>query len=101
MHIVLVHVHVKPETAAAFEDASAKNAAASRQEPGVVRFDVLRLKDDPSRYLLVEVYRGPEAAVAHKATQHYLEWRDAVADFMAEPRTGVVWENVSPRDQEW
>jgi quinol monooxygenase YgiN len=101
MHIVLVHVHVKPEAAAAFEAASAKNAAASRDEPGVARFDVLRQREDPARYLLVEVYRTPEAAVAHKATAHYLEWRDAVAPFMAEPRTGVVWDNVSPRDAGW
>jgi quinol monooxygenase YgiN len=101
MHIVLVHVHVKPDATDAFESASARNAAASRREPGVARFDVLRLKDDPSKYLLVEVYRTPEAAVAHKATAHYLEWRDAVAPFMAEPRTGVVWENVSPPDASW
>lgn len=101
MHIVLVHVHVKPATARAFEAASARNATASRQEPGVARFDVLRQRDDPSRYVLVEVYRSPEAAVAHKSTAHYLEWRDTVAPFMAEPRAGIVWENVTPSDAEW
>jgi quinol monooxygenase YgiN len=101
MHIVLVHVHVKPEAGDAFEAATARNAAASRQEPGVARFDVLRQHDAPLRYLLVEVYRTPEAAVAHKSTAHYLEWRDAVAPLMAEPRTGVVWENVSPADADW
>jgi quinol monooxygenase YgiN len=101
MHIVLVHVHVKAEAATAFEAASEKNASASRREPGVARFDVLRLKDDATKYLLVEVYRTPDAAAAHKATAHYLEWRDTVAPFMAEPRSGVVWENVSPTDAGW
>ena len=101
MHIVLVHVHVKPDTIEAFEAASAENAAASRLEPGIARFDVLRQRDDQTRYLLVEVYRTPEAAVAHKATAHYLAWRDAVAPLMAEPRSGVVWENVSPPDAGW
>jgi quinol monooxygenase YgiN len=101
MHIVLVHVRVTPESVAAFEAASARNAAASRQEPGVARFDVLRLRDDPSKFLLVEVYRTPEAAVAHKSTPHYLEWRDTVAPLMAEPRSGVVWDNVSPTDEAW
>ena len=48
MHIVLVHVHVKPGAAAAFEAASAENAAASRLEPGIARFDVLRQRDDPA-----------------------------------------------------
>jgi quinol monooxygenase YgiN len=101
MHIVFVHVHVRPGAAEAFEAAASRNAAASRQEPGVARFDVLRQRDDPLRYVLVEVYRSPEAAVAHKSTAHYLEWRDAVAPFMAEPRAGIAWDNVSPSDAEW
>ena len=101
MHIVLVHVHVKPGAAEAFEAASAQNAAASRLEPGIARFDVLRERDDPARYLLVEVYRSADAALAHKATPHYLAWRDAVAPLMAEPRSGVAWENVSPADTGW
>ena len=101
MHIVLVHVHVKPGFGAEFERASERNAAASRREPGVARFDVLRQRDDRDRYLLVEVYRTPDAAVAHKGTPHYAEWRDAVAPFMAEPRSGTAWENVSPSDADW
>ena len=101
MHIVLVHVHVTPGSAAAFEAATAENAAASRLEPGVARFDVLRRQDDPDRYLLVEAYRSADAAAAHKATPHYLRWRDAVAPLMAEPRQGVVWASVSPDDGGW
>jgi quinol monooxygenase YgiN len=101
MHIVLVHVHVKAGCGAAFESASERNAAASRLEPGVARFDVLRQRDDPERYLLIEVYRSPEAAVAHKSTSHYAEWRDAVAPLMAEPRAGVVWDAVSPGEAGW
>ena len=101
MHIVLVHVHVKRENLAAFEAATSENAAHSRLEPGVVRFDVLRRQDDPTRFLLVEVYRDLEAAGEHKATDHYLTWRDTVAPFMAEPREGIAWTNVSPADHEW
>jgi quinol monooxygenase YgiN len=101
MHIVLVHVHVKAGAGDAFEAASARNAAASRLEPGVARFDVLRQRDNPSRYLLVEVYRSPDAAAAHKATPHYATWRETVAPLMAEPRAGIVWDNVSPSDPEW
>jgi len=101
MHVVLVHVRVKPGTGAEFEMASERNAAASRLEPGVARFDVLRRRDDPERYLLIEVYRTPDATVAHKATSHYAEWRDAVAPLMAEPRAGVVWDAVSPGEAGW
>lgn len=101
MHIALVHVHVLPEHVAVFESATRENAAGSRREPGVVRFDVLRQQDDPTRFVLVEVYRTPEAAVAHKQTPHYLAWRDAVAPLMAEPRVGVTYANVSPSDADW
>jgi (4S)-4-hydroxy-5-phosphonooxypentane-2,3-dione isomerase len=101
MHIVLVHIHLKPEHIEAFEAATNENAANSRLEPGVVRFDVLRRQDEEARYLLVEIYRDLDAAAAHKATDHYLAWRDTVASFMAEPRQGVAYTNVSPADHEW
>ena len=43
-------------------------------------------QDDPTRFVLVEIYRDAEAAAAHKETAHYPVWRDAVAPMMAEPR---------------
>jgi (4S)-4-hydroxy-5-phosphonooxypentane-2,3-dione isomerase len=101
MHIALVHVHVKPDSVAAFEAATNENAANSRREPGVVRFDVLRQQDDPTRFVLVEVYRDREGAAAHKTTAHYLTWRDTVGALMAEPRVGTTYTNVSPSDPEW
>lgn len=88
MQVVLVHVHVKPDGVEAFRAASERNAAASRLEPGVARFDVLQSAGDPNRFILYEAYRTPEAVAAHKETAHYLAWRDAVAPLMAEPRRG-------------
>ena len=85
MHIALVSVHVKPDAVAAFEAATEHNARQSRLEPGVARFDVLQQRDDPTRFVLFEVYRDPEAAVAHKTTAHYLTWRDTVAPLMVVP----------------
>lgn len=101
MHIVHVFVHVKPGCEAAFETATLANARASLTEPGVARFDVVRQQDDPSRFVLVEVYTTPEAVVAHKETPHYARWRDAVADLMAEPRTSVKYVNLHPDDAGW
>ena len=101
MHIALVSVHVKPDAVAAFEAATEHNARQSRLEPGVARFDVLQQRDDPTRFVLLEVYRDPEAAVAHKATAHYLTWRDTVAPLMAEPRVGVVYAEISADARGW
>ena len=101
MLVVHVHVHVKPEWVEAFKQATVENASNSVQEPGIARFDVIQQADDPTRFILVEVYRSQEATVKHKETAHYGRWRDAVADMMAEPRTSVKFSNVFPDDTGW
>ena len=101
MLIVHVHAHVKPEFVEAFKEATRENARQSVQEPGIARFDVLQQLDDPTRFVLVEVYRTAEDPARHKETAHYRAWRDAVADMMAEPRTSVRFANVFPDDPGW
>jgi autoinducer 2-degrading protein len=93
---VLIYVHVLPDQAEAFRAASLVNAAASLREPGCVRFDVVQEITDPTRFVLVEVYRGQEGAAAHKQTAHYQTWRDTVAPMMAEPRTNQSYATVTP-----
>ena len=101
MQIVLVHVHVKPEFVEAFKQASVENASNSVQEAGIARFDVIQQTDDPTRFILVEVYKSAEAPAAHKATSHYARWRDMVAEMMAEPRQGIKYTNLFPNDENW
>ncbi len=96
MFIVNVFVNVKPECIEAFKSASLKNASNSVKEAGVARFDVLQQQDEPSKFLLVEVYRTPDDAAKHKETAHYVEWRDTVADMMMCPRTAVKYNNIFP-----
>lgn len=101
MLVVHVHVHVHEGSVEAFEAATVINAKASVQEPGIARFDVIQQADDPTRFVLVEVYRTAEAPAAHKETAHYQRWRDTVADMMATPRTSVKFRNVFPDDGGW
>ncbi len=101
MFIVHVHVRVKPESVEAFRDATLENARSSVEEPGVARFDVLQQQDDPTRFVLVEVYRTPDDAARHKETEHYPIWRDTVAEMMAEPRSSVKYANCFPADPGW
>ena len=101
MFIVHVHVHVKSGREEDFKAASVENAKNSFQEPGVARFDVIQQQDDPARFILVEVYRTPEDAARHKETAHYAQWRDTVADMMAEPRQGIKHDNIWPGDDGW
>jgi len=101
MLVVHVHVQVKPDQLEAFKSATLANARASVQEPGIARFDVVQQIDDPTRFVLVEVYRTAAAPAAHKETAHYAAWRDAVAPMMAVPRTSVKFANVFPADAGW
>jgi quinol monooxygenase YgiN len=101
MLIIHVHVHVKPEHVEAFRRATIGNAAASVKEPGIARFDVVQQDDDPTRFILIEVYRNLDATVKHKQTSHYQTWAATVADMMAEPRTRVSYGNVFPGEQGW
>ena len=101
MLVVHVHVQVKPECVSAFRQASAENATQSVREPGIVRFDVIQQNDDPTRFVLVEVYRTADDPARHKETAHYAAWRDTVAEMMAEPRSSVKYANIFPEDQGW
>lgn len=101
MLVIHVQVRVHAESVEAFRRATLANASHSLAEPGVARFDVLQQADDPTRFMLAEVYRTAEAVAAHKETPHYLSWRDAVAPMMAEPRKSVKFTNVFPDDPNW
>lgn len=99
--VVHVHVHVRPEQVDAFRTATLDNARASVREPGIARFDVIQRADDPTRFLLVEVYKTLDAPALHKETAHYARWRDAVAPMMAEPRTSTKYVNIFPGGAAW
>lgn len=101
MYIVHVFIHVKTEKLEEFETATLENARNSRLEPGVARFDVIQQADDPTRFVLVEVYRSQEAAAKHKETPHYNRWRDIAEPLMAEPRSRIIYKNVDPDELGW
>jgi len=101
MFIVHVFVHVKEEYIQAFQHATLENARNSVQEPGIARFDFLQQEDDPTRFLLIEVYRTNQDPARHKETAHYAKWSHTVADMMAEPRTRLVYSNIYPDDSGW
>jgi autoinducer 2-degrading protein len=101
MHIVHVHIHVKPEFVEAFKQVTLENATKSLRETGNVRFDVVQQSEDPTKFVLVEIYRTAEASAAHKETAHYRLWRDAVMRMMAEPRQGIRYNNIFPDEENW
>ncbi len=99
MLVTLVHVHVKPEHVDDFIEATRRNHEGSVQEPGNLRFDVIQSVEEPTRFVLYEAWRDEAAMAAHKETPHYLAWREAVADWMAEPRQGVPYRGLFPASE--
>jgi len=96
MYVTIVHVKVKPGHIDDFIRATEKNHHLSVKEPGNVRFDVLQKSEDPTGFALFEAYDNQASSAAHKDTAHYLEWREAVAPWMAVPREGVKYNGLLP-----
>jgi autoinducer 2-degrading protein len=94
MYVVAVSIWVKPESIEAFRAVTLQNARSTRNEPNNIRFDVLQGEEDTTHLLLYECYRCKADFVAHQQTAHYLKWKQAVADMMAQPRQGVKFNSV-------
>lgn len=101
MHILHVHVKIKPERIDEFVAATLSNAKSSLEEPGCVRFDVLQEVDDPAHFELHEAYRDQAGHAAHRDSAHYKAWAEAVADLFAEPRTRTIYRNLYPADSDF
>lgn len=101
MYIWVVTLQVKSEVIDAFKSATKDNASNSIKEEGIMRFDLLQQGDDPTRFMLFEVYKSPDDLAKHRETLHYLRWRETVADMMAGPRQPTHYENVYPGDDSW
>jgi len=96
MDVTVVYIQVKPERVRDFLDAIRENHLASVREPGNLRFDILQAVDDPTRFITYMAYRDEAAASAHRDTDHYLAFRDLVADWMVEPRRNVRYVGLHP-----
>lgn len=96
MLVTIVHVTVKPDHVDEFIEASRLNHELSVTEPGNRRFDVLQSADDPTQFVLYEAYESAAEAAKHKETEHYKQWRETVADWMAQPRQGMPYNGLFP-----
>jgi len=101
MYVVCVTVFVKPEKIKDFKEETFENARNTRKEPGNIQFNVLQAENDPSQFFLYEVYKSPEKFQNHQNTEHYLKWKETVADWMAQPRVGVKHYSIFPADPDW
>ncbi|MFO1281801.1 MAG: putative quinol monooxygenase [Burkholderiales bacterium] len=90
------HLRVRPEAVDRFRARLARHARTSLEaEPGCLRFDLHQERDDPALFLLCEEYADAAAFDAHRASPHYLAFREDVKDWVVE-RTWWYWTVVPP-----
>jgi quinol monooxygenase YgiN len=71
MLINSIHYTFAPKDADRAESLFRELRDASRQEPGVIQFEVGRSRDTPNVFALWEVYRDSAAVDAHAASEHF------------------------------
>lgn len=100
MVVTCVHIFVKKEFVEGFISETRANHRETRKEAGNLRFDIIQLENFPQKFVLYEVFESEEAAAFHKTTAHYLKWRDAVQDWMEQPRQGIKYKVIEPQNKE-
>ena len=73
---LLVYVDVKPVRLDQFIDAIKIDARGSRKEDECFRFDVLRSKQNPNKFVFYEVYTNVAALNKHKTFDHFKPWME-------------------------
>lgn len=101
MYVVHVYCHVKAERVEDFKQLTIENARNSVQEPGIARFDVMQHAEDPTRFVLVEVYYSADDPALHRETAHYAAWAAGAQDMLAEPRSKAIFNGVFPDETGW
>ena len=94
MFIAAVHVYVKPDKVDEFIEGIKANHLASIAEPGCLRFDVAQSKEDPTEFILWEVYVDEAANAFHKTTPHYLEFKARMPELMSKERHSDLFDGI-------
>ena len=87
---ITVILEIDPNRVEEFIKAITTNAAASRTEPGCLRFEVAQQLDGAPIFALAELYQDQAAVDAHYASAHFAEWRKVVD-------TGIILQRKSVR----
>lgn len=102
MICMLIEVHVKQSALDEFLEIIKYDAVHSVQdEPGCVRFDVLRDNDDPLKFYFYEVYKDKAAQMAHRETPHFAKWGEFTKYGLDRETVRHSTTNVHPTDAEW
>lgn len=99
MYVILGTIRVRPEHLDDFVENVRRHAAASAQEPGCVRFEVLQDAADPTTICLFEVFRSEDDLHVHRQQDYYKRWMEMSRDWRdTSTYSRRVLRNVYPDD---
>ncbi len=87
---VIAGLHPKPEFREAVRAELDKMVAATRAEPGNLRYDLFEPVDGQPGFYLYEAYRDAAALETHRNSPHYQDYRRRVGDWLAGPTAVTV-----------
>lgn len=96
MFIWQVHHFIKPEEVENYKAATLENVRQSVLEPGILRFEMLQDKEDPTHFSLFEIYRDLEARQSHLETAHFKAWREVALQAFARKGYGHEFNLLAP-----
>lgn len=82
---LIARVQAQAEHRGAVEAELRRMVAASRAEPGCLRYDLFVDQDGGAGFSLVEAYADQAAVEAHRASAHYQAFRGRIGDWLAAP----------------
>jgi quinol monooxygenase YgiN len=91
---LIARVQAKAEHRAEVESELRRMVAASRAEPGCLRYDLFADQDGGAGFSLVEAYRDVAAVEAHRGSAHYQAYRGRTGDWLAAPTEVQVLSGV-------
>ena len=90
--VVLVTIDVHADDVAAATELARTMAAATRGEPGCVRYAFGHDVEQPGRFLLSEVWRDRGALDAHFATEHMAAFRAGLRALRVVARSAIGYD---------
>jgi (4S)-4-hydroxy-5-phosphonooxypentane-2,3-dione isomerase len=90
------HLRVREDIVERFRDRLLRHARISLDaEPGCHGFDIHQETNDPTLFLLIEIYADQAAFDEHRNSPHYLQFREDVKGWVVD-RKWWYWRHLGP-----
>jgi quinol monooxygenase YgiN len=91
MRAIVAYLTAKPGLEEKFkEEMKAQAQRCLANEPGCLQFDVTQDAKNPTRFVMLEVYKDDDAIKAHTDSQHFKDFRPVVSDLVADRKVEVL-----------